>query len=142
MTNTAAKNFEEMILAEMRANDGQVTTGPLAGHPLLILTTTGAKSGAPRQAILTWSGDGGDYIVAGTAGGSPRTPSWVENIRRNGDVNVEVRNEVVPATAKIVGDPAERDRLWDQHVAALPWFGEYPKKTDRVFPMIRITPRD
>jgi deazaflavin-dependent oxidoreductase (nitroreductase family) len=141
MTNTAAKTFEDMMIAEMRANDGRVTTGPLAGHPLLILTTTGARSGAARQSILTWTSDGGDYIVAGTAGGSPTTPSWVANIRRNGDVTIEVGNRSMPATARIVEDRAERDRLWEQHVAELPWFGEYPKKTDRVFPIVRITPR-
>ena len=72
--------FENAMIEDMRAHGGAVTSGPLAGHPLLIMTSTGAKSGEPRRAILTYSEDGGDYVVAGTAGGSPTTPAWVHNV--------------------------------------------------------------
>jgi hypothetical protein len=78
MTDDAAA-WEAALIADMRANGGRVTQGPLAGHPLLILTSTGAKSGQPRTAILTYHLDGDDYLVAGTAGGSPTTPAWVHN---------------------------------------------------------------
>ena len=132
--------FENAMIDDMRAHDGAVTSGPLAGHPLLILTSTGAKSGEARRAILTFSQDSGDYVVAGTAGGSPTTPSWVHNVDANHDVTIEVANRVGPAMAAVVADRAERDRLWDQHVAALPHFADYPKQTGRVIPMIRITP--
>ena len=131
--------WEEQLIAEMRANDGQVKHGPLAGHPLLIMTNTGAKSGKEHRAILTWHEDAGDYVVAGTAGGSDVTPSWVHNVKANPDVTIEVRNQRSPATATIVPDGPERDRLWDDHVKALPWFGDYPSKTDRRFPMVRLT---
>ena len=67
--------FENAMIEDMRAHDGVVTSGPLAGHPLLILTSTGAKSGEPRRAILTFTQDAGDYVVAGTAG-RRRRPSW------------------------------------------------------------------
>jgi deazaflavin-dependent oxidoreductase (nitroreductase family) len=133
-------DFEKALIQEMRTHDGNVMSGPLAGHPLLVLTSSGAKSGEERQAILTFSRDHGDYVVAGTAGGSPTTPSWVYNLREHPEVEIEAENRTFEATARIVAG-AERDRLWDQHVAKLPHFAEYPKKTTRVIPMVRITPR-
>jgi deazaflavin-dependent oxidoreductase (nitroreductase family) len=131
--------FENAVIEDMRAHDGQVTSGPLAGHPLLILTSTGAKSGEPRRAILTYTTDNGDYLVAGTAGGSPTTPSWVRNVEAHPDVRIEVDNETAGATASTV-DEADRPRLWERHVAALPWFAEYPEKSGRTIPMVRLTP--
>jgi deazaflavin-dependent oxidoreductase (nitroreductase family) len=133
-------DFENALIADMRAHGGAVTGGPLAGHPLLILNSTGAQSGEKRRAILTFSRDQGDYIVAGTAGGSPRTPHWVSNVRANPHVDVEAENRQFSATATIVADDAERQRLWNQHVAALPHFAEYPKTAGRVIPVIRVKP--
>ena len=132
--------FEQALIEEMRAHDGAVTTGPLAGHPLLVLSSSGAKTNEPRRAILTFSRDQGDYIVAGTAGGSPTTPAWVYNLREHPAVEIEAENRTFGATARVV-DGEERDRLWDQHVARLPHFAEYPEKARRVIPIIRITPK-
>jgi deazaflavin-dependent oxidoreductase (nitroreductase family) len=134
------EDFEEQLIAEMRANDGKVVSGPLAGHPLLIMTSSGAKTGMPRRAILTYHRDGDDYLVAGTASGSPTTPGWVHNVQADPAVALEVGNERLDATATIV-EGAERDRLWDDHVRALPWFADYPAQSGRVIPMIRLTPR-
>lgn len=131
--------FEDALIAQMRANDGNVTTGPLAGHPLLVMTSNGAQSGQPRRAILTFSRDDGNYIVAGTAGGSPTAPAWVANLRENPDVEIEAENRTLHATATIV-EGEERDRLWDQHVERLPWFADYPAQTGRPIPVIRLTP--
>jgi deazaflavin-dependent oxidoreductase (nitroreductase family) len=141
MPNPDATAWEDRLIAEMRANGGQVKNGPLAGHPLLILTNIGASSGEARRAILTWHPDAGDYVVAGTAGGSDVEPFWVHNVDVHRDVTIEVGNKEVAVTATIVPDGPERDRLWVDHVKALPWFGDYPTKTDRRFPMIRLTPR-
>jgi len=140
MTDWDRDAFENAMIADMRAHDGVVTSGPLAGHPLLIMTSTGAKSGEPRRAILTWSQDAGDYVVAGTAGGSTVTPAWVHNVEANPDVTIEVENHPAAATASVIADGPERDRLWDQHVAKLPNFAAYPDQTGRVIPMIRLTP--
>ena len=131
-------DFDAQILADMRAHDGKVTTGPLAGHPLLLLTSTGAKSGEPRQSILTWTRDGEDYIVAGTAGGSPKAPGWVHNVSAQPEVSIEAGNETFDGRAETILDGPERDRLWTQHVAALPWFADYPAQTGRVIPMVRL----
>ena len=138
---TDAAAWEAALIEDMRAHDGQVTQGPLAGHPLLILTSTGARSGQRRQAILTYSQDGGDYIVAGTAGGSPTTPGWVHNVAAQPSVEVETGNRTFPATATVIEGGSERDRLWDQHVATLPWFADYPEQSGRVIPMVRISER-
>ena len=133
--------FENALIEEMRANGGQVTQGPLAGHPLLVLTTAGAKSGKDRRAILTYSKVGDDYLVAGTAGGSPTTPAWVHNIEAHPEVRIEVGNAQHPAKALVV-PASERQALWDRHVAALPHFAQYPEQAKRDIPMVRITAED
>ena len=138
MTDTAA-SFEDQLIAQMRANGGAVTDGPLQGHPLLIMTSRGAKSGEPRRAILTYSRDGNDYIVAGTAGGSRTDPAWLHNVEAHPDVTIEVNVETMDATTETIVEGPERDRLWDQHVAALPWFADYPAQTGRLIPMVRIS---
>jgi deazaflavin-dependent oxidoreductase (nitroreductase family) len=139
-TETNANAWEDALIAAMRANDGKPTSGPLAGHPLLLMTATGAKSGLPRRSILTYTRSGDDFVVAGTAGGSPTDPAWVANVQANPEVTVEIGKQSIPAVASIVEGP-ERDRLWDAHVEALPWFGDYPKQTGRVIPMVRLRPR-
>ena len=133
------KAWEDQLIAEMRANGGKVTQGPLAGHPLMVMTSTGAKTGEPRRAILTFSRDGGDYVVAGTAGGSPTTPAWVHNLEADPKANVEANNETFDATATVIKDGPERDRLWAQHVETLPWFAPYPEQSGRVIPVIRLS---
>jgi len=132
-------SFEDGLIADMRAHDGAVTGGPLKGHPLLIMTSTGAKTGEARRAILTWSRDGDAYVVAGTAGGSRTDPGWARNILVDPDVTIETENRTFAARATLV-DAAERARVWDQHVAALPWFAAYPEQTGRDIPMFRLTP--
>lgn len=134
----AAKAWEEALIADLRANDGRPSQGPLKGHPLLLLYSTGATSGQERRAILSYSRDRDDYIVAGTASGSPKTPAWVVNLRAQPEATVEVGIDRFPVQA-IVTDGAERDRLWDQHVAGLPWFAEYPSQVGgRIIPMVRL----
>ena len=135
------QSWEEGLIADLRANGGSPSGRPLAGHPLVLMFSTGAKSGQHRRSILTYSRDGEDYVVAGTAGGAPTAPAWVANVAADPDVNLEVNNETFDATASIV-EGAERDRLWDQHVARLPWFGAYPEQVGgRTIPVVRLTPK-
>jgi deazaflavin-dependent oxidoreductase (nitroreductase family) len=140
MPDSEADAWEDRLIAEMRANNGEVKSGPLAGHPLLIMTSRGAKTGQARRAILTFHRDADDYIVAGTASGAPTDPAWVRNVEADPEVTIEVRNQVSDATATIVDGP-ERDRLWGDHVEALPWFADYPKQTGRTIPVVRLTPK-
>ena len=137
-----AKAWEESLIADVRANGGRASQGPLAGHPLMLCWSTGAKSGERRRSILTYSRDGDDYVVAGTNGGNKtHHPKWLPNIHADPNVTIEVANETIEATASEVTGP-ERDRLWDQHVAQLPWFGKYPEQiSERTIPVVRLTPK-
>jgi deazaflavin-dependent oxidoreductase (nitroreductase family) len=139
MTDDAAARWEDDLIADIRAHGGAVTGGPMAGHPLLIMTSTGARTGQSRRAILTFSRDGRDYVVAGTASGAPTDPDWLRNVAANPDVSVEAEGRTFNARAS-VADAADRDQLWEQHVAALPHFAAYPEQTGRVIPMVRLTP--
>ncbi len=131
--------WEAALIEDLRANGGTPSQGPLAGHPLLLLYSTGAKTGERRRSILTYSRDGDNYVVAGTASGAPVDPKWVANVEKDPSVELEAANETFAATAEVFREGPERDRLWDQHVAALPWFGDYPAQVgDRTIPVIRL----
>ncbi len=132
-------DWENALIADLRAHGGRPSMGPLAGDPLLLMDSTGAKSGERRRAILTYSRDGDDFVVAASAGGSPKDPAWLANVQADPAVTLEVANETFPATATPVISGPERDRLWDQHVALLPRFADYPDKTGRVIPMVRLS---
>jgi deazaflavin-dependent oxidoreductase (nitroreductase family) len=116
-----------------------VTSGPLAGVPLLVLTTTGLRTGEPRTSVLTYSRDGEAYVVAGSKSGAPADPYWFNNLKINPDVKVEVDARAFDAVAS-VATGKDRDALWDRHVAEHANFAEYPEKAGRVIPMVRLTP--
>ena len=107
----------------------------------MLMYSKGAKSGERRRAVLTYSRDGDSYVVTGSAGGAPRDPSWVANVKADPDVTVEIGKDSFEATASVV-EGAEQERLWAQHVAALPWFADYPEQAGRTIPVVRLTPRD
>lgn len=140
---TDAQAWEEQLIEDVRANGGRASQGPLAGHPLLLMWTTGARSGARRRSILTYSKDAAGYVVTGTNGGNKfKHPGWLTNIHADPNVTIEVVNETLAATATEVVGP-ERDRLWAQHVEQLPWFGKYPEQiTERTIPVVRLTPKE
>ena len=130
-------DWNSALISTLRENNGEVTDGPMAGRNLLILTTKGAKSGQPREAVLTFSRDNGRLVVCATAGGSPTAPDWYHNLLANPEVQVEAKGETFPATAS-VAPPGERERLWAQHVAERPEFADYPEKSGRTIPVITL----
>lgn len=132
-------DWNRMLIDQLRANHGEISQGPMAGRPLLVLTSTGARTGQPREAVLTYTRDGDAYVVAGSAGGSPRTPQWVHNLAANPKATIEVKGRTLPITATIVDDETRR-RLWDAHIAERPEFAEYPSKTSRIIPMLTLEP--
>ena len=139
---TDAQAWEEELIADVRAHGGRPSQGPLAGHPIMVLYTTGAKSGERRRSIVTYSQDGESYVITGTNGGNRnRHPNWLANINANADVTFEIGDQTIAGTAEeAIG--AERDRLWAQHVEQNPWFGKYPDQiTERVIPVVRISPK-
>jgi len=140
MTDWSSPTFEDDLIADMRAHGGAITAGPFTGKPLLVMWTTGARTGERRRTILTYSRDGVSYAVAGSNGGQTTHAHWVTNVRVDPQVTIETGGRTFDAAAAIASD-AERDRLWDQHVAEHPAFGAYPEKAgERVIPMVTITP--
>src|SRR5436190_10593958 len=111
MAEVTANPWEESLIADVRANGGRPSQGPLAGHPLLLMWSTGAKSGEPRRSILTYSRDGEDFVVAGTKSGAPVDPFWVANVTSQPRVRVEAANDTFDAEAKVYREGPERDRL-------------------------------
>jgi deazaflavin-dependent oxidoreductase (nitroreductase family) len=130
------------LIADMRAHGGRPSeaSGWAAGKPFAILTTKGAKSGKDRTAITTYHMDGDRWVIAASKGGADEHPQWYWNLKAHPDATIEVDNELVPVHA-VEATGAERDRLWNDHVAQLPEFGEYPKKTSRVIPMFVLERR-
>jgi deazaflavin-dependent oxidoreductase (nitroreductase family) len=130
-------DFNQGVIAEFRANDG-VVGGPFEGLPMMLLTNTGAKSGLERINPLCCTVDGGDVVIIASKGGAPSHPDWYRNIVANPSVTVEFGTEKYAATAQVVSDEAERQRLYDAQVALMPQFGEYAKNTTRVIPVVRL----
>ena len=129
-----------MLMAQLRSGDGEIAEGPLAGKPHLIMTSTGARTGEPREAILSFVRDGERYVVAGTASGAPKDPAWVRNVTANPEVKVEAKGRTLQARAQIVTDEATYRRLWDALVESRPDFAAYPAKAGRKIPVITLEP--
>jgi deazaflavin-dependent oxidoreductase (nitroreductase family) len=127
--------FTRMVIDDMRSHGGRVTTGPMAGRALMLLTTKGARTGNERTAIVTYTRDGDRYVIAASKSGAPTDPAWFHNLKAHPEVTVEAPGETFKATATVTSGE-ERDRLWDRHAEQRPEFQEYPKMTDRVIPMI------
>jgi len=130
------KDFNKSIVDEFRANDGKVG-GQFAGANLLLLTTTGAKSGQPRLAPLAYFTIDGKLIIIGSKAGADTNPDWVHNLRANPLAHIEVGNDAYDVTSREL-PKAERDGLFDKIVAAAPGFGEYQSKTSRVIPLFEL----
>jgi len=131
--------FEEQVINDMREHGGEISSGPMAGTRLLVLTTTGAKTGQRRRVLLFFSKDGDDYVIAGTASGSTRDPAWLHNLEAHPTPSVEVDGRQFEATAT-VAEGAERDRLWQQHLEAQPQLAAHAEQSGRTIPMVRLTP--
>ena len=130
---------QERVVAEFRARGGNVG-GYHASMQLLLLTTTGARSGQRRAVPLTYLPDGGRYIVTAGNAGADRHPAWYHNLVANPDVTVEVGSEVFPAVAVVAGE-AERGALYDRVAAAYPQAGGYQAQTTRQIPVVILTRR-
>lgn len=127
-------DFNQKLIEEFRAADGKVG-GQFAGVPMLLLHSTGAKSGEARVNPVVYRADGDDLVVFATNGGAPTHPDWYHNLRANPRTLVEVDGDTVQVTAR-VAEGAERDRLWSRQKQEYPGFAEYEEKTDREIPVI------
>jgi deazaflavin-dependent oxidoreductase (nitroreductase family) len=130
-------DFNASIIEEFRANGGKVG-GPFQGAPMVLITTTGAKSGQPRVSPLVCLQDGDRVVIFASKAGAPTNPDWYYNLKANPKVTVEIGAEKYEATAEeITGE--ERNRLYAAQVAVMPGFQEYADKTSRVIPVIALT---
>ncbi|HKA16100.1 MAG TPA: nitroreductase family deazaflavin-dependent oxidoreductase [Myxococcota bacterium] len=113
--------------------------GKLVDMKVLLLATTGAKSGAPRTTALTYLEADGAYVVIGSFLGEPRHPAWVHNLRAHPRASVQVGVRVIPVTAREARGQ-ERARLWQQLVALQPDYRAYEHRTDREIPVVVLEP--
>jgi len=128
--------FNTQLIEEFRANGGKVG-GMFAGAPLLLLTTTGAKSGQPRTAPLVYTIDDGKWVIIASKGGAPTHPDWFHNLRAHPDVTIEVGTDTFSVRASIPeGD--ERQRRYYQMAAQMPNFAEYQRNTTRQIPIVLL----
>ena len=130
--------FNDDLIAHFRKNRGVISEGPFTGRDVLLLTTTGAKSGGSRTHPLVYTRDGDRYLIIASKGGAPTHPSWYHNLRAHPEVTVEVGAEKFRAKAIPVTSGPERRRLYDQHAAINPGFKDYEQKTDRVIPAVLL----
>jgi deazaflavin-dependent oxidoreductase (nitroreductase family) len=128
------RTYPENVIAEFRASGG-TGRGPLAGEPLLLLTTTGARSGQPHVTPLTYTRDGSRLVVIAAEQGAPAHPDWYHNIAANPNVTVEIGDETFRAVAQIA-EGAKRQRLLDHLVEQRPTFSEFQLRTPRELPVI------
>jgi deazaflavin-dependent oxidoreductase (nitroreductase family) len=128
----------ERIINEFRENEGRVG-GTFEGRTLLILRTTGAKSGTERLNPLVTREVGEKLVIAASKGGAPTHPDWYYNLVANPIVGVEYGTDKFEAEAKVVSEP-QRSELYAKFVEYMPAFGEYEKQTERVIPVITLTP--
>ena len=137
-TPTEWQQQNDPVIAQYRATGGQVT-GRYAGRPLLLLTTTGAKSGQPRVTPLNYSTDSERLIVIASKGGSPTHPDWYRNLVAHPEVTIEQGSETFRAHATTAEEP-ERSRLFAQQAAEMPFFAEYERiVTARQIPVVVFT---
>jgi len=128
--------WNRQIMEEFHANAGKVG-GPFEGIPLLLLTTTGARSGQRRTTPVGYMPDGDRLVIFATRGGLPTNPGWYYNLLAHPEATVEVGTETFEVTA-VVLTGEERDRLYARQVERAPVFAEYQAKTTRKIPVIAL----
>jgi deazaflavin-dependent oxidoreductase (nitroreductase family) len=125
------------IIAEFRANHGQVG-GNFAGAPLLLLHTTGARTGTPRVTPMMYLADDGQYLVFASKAGADVNPAWYHNLLAHPDTTIEVGDSVIAVHAvELAG--RERDEKYAEQARRYPRFGDYQRKTTRTIPVIALT---
>lgn len=135
--NPLMKLFVGTHVRLYRLSGGKVG-GSIAGGRLLLLTTTGKKTGKSRTVPLMFiEDDQSRPVIAASFGGAPADPAWFSNIKNSPSVRYQIGDREVQATAEILPGP-ERDRMWGILKSKYPNYGEYEKKTSRVIPMVAL----
>jgi deazaflavin-dependent oxidoreductase (nitroreductase family) len=127
-------DFDDNVISEFRTNGGKVG-GPFEGAPMMLLTTTGAKSGQVRTKPVVYTRDGDRFVIIASKAGAPTNPDWFHNLVAHPEVILEVGDERFPARATVTSGE-ERRRLYEAQAARMPGFAEYAQKTTREIPVV------
>jgi F420H(2)-dependent quinone reductase len=114
--------------------------GQMFRRPMILLTTTGRKSGQPRVTPLLCHPDGDRYLLIGSNGGDDRTPQWVQNLMANPEASIELEGETIPVRATIA-TPEEKKVLWPKATAAYKGYDGYQRRTSRDIPVVILERR-
>jgi deazaflavin-dependent oxidoreductase (nitroreductase family) len=129
-------DFNRAIIEEFRENEGRVG-GPFEGAPVLLLTSTGARSGERRTTPVMYLPDDDRMVIFASKGGAPTNPAWYHNLIANPTAVVEVGPETVEVNARVTsGD--ERERLFNRQAGLYPQFADYAQKTSREIPVVAL----
>ena len=135
-------DFNARIISEFRASGGKVA-GPAEGFSLLLLHTTGARTGAERVTPVAYQPLADGWAVFATHAGAPRHPAWYHNLLANPEAIIEIGTETVPVRARVAGGE-EREKIWGRQKAFYPSFAKHESKTTREIPVVvleRMTAR-
>ncbi len=135
---TSATGFNQLIIDEFRANEGRVG-GQFEGAPLLLLHSTGAKSGAPRVNPLVYQAVGDSYAVFASVGGADHHPDWFHNVVAHPRIRIEVGAKELEVSARVASDD-ERAPIWARQKQLMPGFAEYEAGTPRRIPVVLLEP--
>jgi deazaflavin-dependent oxidoreductase (nitroreductase family) len=136
MSNASGFNdYNRQMIENYRANGGKLTGGGFSDRTLLLLTTTGAKSGREHTTPVAYTRDGDRLVIIASKGGAPTHPAWYHNLVAHPEVTVELGAERFAARA-VVAEGTERERLFGQMAARMPGFAEYQRNTTRQIPVI------
>ncbi len=138
MATTDWNAWNKTIIDEFRKNKGKVG-GNFAGAPMVVITTTGAKSGKPFTVPLMALPEGKRLYIFASKGGAPAHPDWYHNLVRHPKVTLEYGAEKYQAKAIVITE-AKRDEIYNKQAKAYPQFAEYEKKTTRKIPVIALDP--
>lgn len=132
-------DWNAQIIEEFRANEGRVG-GMFEGAPLLLLHSTGAKSGEARVSPVMYQSVGDDLAIFASYAGAPNNPAWYHNLLANPEASVEVGTETIEITAR-VADDGEREPIWARQKRDYPGFADYENNTSRTIPVVILEPR-
>ena len=135
-----ANDWNAKTIAEFRANGGKVG-GPFEGAPLLLLRSTGARTGKERVTPMMYQAVADNYAVFASKGGAPTNPDWYHNLLAHPDASIEVGTEIKRVRARVANDD-ERESIWATQKQRYPGFADYETNTDRQIPVVILEPAD
>jgi deazaflavin-dependent oxidoreductase (nitroreductase family) len=136
---TDMQDYNQRMIEDFRATRSKNGV-PLDGRSMLLLTTTGAKSGQHRTTPMMYIPDGDRVLVIASNAGAPTHPDWYRNLVAHPEVTVEVGSETFDGTA-VVAEGSERQRLWTRIVELYPFFADHQAKITRQIPVIVLERR-